>query len=181
MRSGDIGQESLFSNVSPEARVPKRHPLRAIRTMVDRALAELSDAFEAIYSWTGRPSIPPEQLLRASLLQIFYTVHSERLLVEQIDYNLLFRWFVGLSMDDRVLDHSSFTKNRGRLLEADIARQFFAAILDQARESDLLLSDKHFSVDATLIEARASMKSFRPKDGGGKPPGQDATVNGIPG
>lgn len=170
MRGDDIRQEGLFSYVSPEARVPKGHPLRPIRVLVDKALADLHEEFEAIYSHTGRRSIPPEQLLRAVLLQILYSVRSERLLAEQIDYNLLFRWFVGLSMDDPVWDHSSFTRNRDRLLEADIARKFFARILDQARAAKLL-SDEHFSVDGTLIEAWASMKSFRPKDGSGKPPG----------
>ena len=169
MRGDDIRQEGLFSYLSPEARVPKRHPLRAIRAMVDQALAAMHEEFDAIYSHTGRPSIPPEQLLRAVLLQILYTVRSERLLAEQIDYNLLFRWFVGLSMDDPVWDHSTFTKNRDRLLEADIARKFFARILDQARVANLL-SDEHFSVDGTLIEAWASMKRFRPRDGSGKPP-----------
>lgn len=170
MRGDDIRQEGLFSYLSPEARVPKRHPLRAIRAMVDPALAAMHEEFDAIYSHTGRPSIPPEQLLRAVLLQILYTVRSERLLAEQIDYNLLFSWFVSLSMDDPVWDHSTFTKNRDRLLEADIARKFFARILDQARVANLL-SDEHFSVDGTLIEAWASMKRFRLRDGSGKPPG----------
>jgi transposase len=128
MRGDRRQQESMFSYVSPEARVPKRHPLRPIREMVDRALAALDDDFETLYSHTGRPSIPPEYLLRATLLQILYSIRSERLLVEQIDYNLLFRWFIGLSMDDAVWDHSSFTKNRDRLLEADIARRFFVSI-----------------------------------------------------
>lgn len=170
MRGNDIRQDGLFSYVSPEARVPQHHPLRPIRAMVDQALADLHDAFEVLYSHTGRPSVPPEQLLRATLLQIFYTVRSERMLVEQLDYNLLFRWFVGLAMDDPVWDHSTFTKNRDRLLDGDIARQLFARVLDQARAA-ALLSDEHFSVDGTLIEAWASMKSFRPKDGSGKPPG----------
>ncbi len=170
MRGDRRQQESMFSYVSPETRVPQRHPLRPIREMVDRALAALDDDFEALYSHTGRPSIPPEYLLRAALLQILYSIRSERLLVEQIDYNLLFRWFIGLSMDDAVWDHSSFTKNRDRLLEADIARRLFAEVVAQARGAELL-SDEHFSVDGTLIEAWASMKRFRPKDGSGSGPG----------
>ena len=170
MRGTDPGQEGMFSYVSPEARVPADHPLRAIRKMVNRALEGLTREFEVMYSHTGRPSIAPEQLLRALLLQVLYSIRSERLLVEQLDYNLLFRWFVGLSMDDRVWDHSTFTKNRERLIGSDIARAFFGQVLGQAREGRLL-SDEHFSVDGTLLEAWASMKSFRPKDGGGRPGG----------
>lgn len=170
MRGTDPRQEGMFSYVSPEARVPADHPLRAIRKMVNRALEGLTREFEVMYSHTGRPSIAPEQLLRALLLQVLYSIRSERLLVEQLDYNLLFRWFVGLSMDDPVWDHSTFTKNRERLIGSDIARAFFGQVLGQAREGRLL-SDEHFSVDGTLLEAWASMKSFRPKDGGGRPGG----------
>lgn len=169
MRGTDKRQESLFSYVSPEHRVPKTHPLRPIRAMVDAALAAMDAEFEALYADEGRPSIPPEYLLRGSLLQIFYTIRSERLLMEQLDYNLLFRWFVGLSMDDKVWDHSTFSKNRDRLMDADIARIFFEQILAQAAERKLL-SEDHFSVDGTLIEAWASMKSVRPKDEDDTPP-----------
>ncbi len=169
MRGADIHQEGLFSYLSPESRIPKKHPLRPVREMVDTALGQLTGQFEAIYADTGRPSIPPEKLLRASLLQIFYSIRSERLLCEQLDYNLLFRWFVGLSMDDAVWDHSSFSKNRDRLLESAIARGFFDAVLAQARDQGLT-SDEHFSVDGTLIEAWASMKSVRRKDGSDEPP-----------
>ncbi len=164
MRGTDVHQEGLFSYLSPESRIPKHHPLRPVRAMVNEALAELSSQFEAAYADTGRPSIAPEKLIRASLLQIFYSIRSERLLCEQLDYNLLFRWFVGLSMDDPVWDHSSFSKNRERLLEADIARGFFDAIVAQA-EARGLTSDEHFTVDGTLIEAWASLKSVRAKDG----------------
>jgi transposase len=166
MRGEDRDTGSMFSYVSPERRVPKDHPLRPIREMVDGALKELSPRFEAIYSQVGRPSIPPEKLLRALLLQIFYTIRSERLLMEQLDYNLLFRWFVGLEMDDAVWDATVFTKNRQRLLDGEIAEELFNRVLSQARVKKLL-SDEHFSVDGTLIEAWASQKSFRPKDGDG--------------
>lgn len=166
MRGTDPRQEGMFSDVSPEARVPHDHPLRPIREMVNRALEGLSRELEAMYSYTGRPSVAPEQVLRALLVQVLYSIRSEGLLVEQLDYNLLFRWFVGLSMDDAVWDHSTFTKNRERLIGSEIAREFFAKILVQAREVRLL-SDEHFSVDGTLLEAWASMKSFRPKGGGG--------------
>ena len=169
MRGADIHQEGLFSYLSPESRIPKKHPLRPVREMVNTALGQLTGQFEAIYADTGRPSIPPEKLLRASLLQIFYSIRSERLLCEQLDYNLLFRWFVGLSMDDAVWDHSTFSKNRDRLLESAIARGFFDAVLAQARDQGLT-SDEHFSVDGTLIEAWASMKSVRRKDGSDEPP-----------
>jgi transposase len=163
MRGNDVQQETMFSYLSPEARVPQDHPLRPIRDMVNRALAELSGEFQAMYSQEGRPSIPPEKLLRALLLQILYTIRSERLLMEQLDYNLLFRWFVGLSMDDKVWDHSVFSKNQERFLDSDLAAAFFARILKQAAAAGLL-SDEHFTVDGTLIEAWASLKSFRPKD-----------------
>ena len=169
MRGWDAKSEALFSYVSCAARVPKDHPLRSIRRIVDEALAALSPEFEQLYVKFGRPSIPPERLLRALLLQAFYSVRSELQLMEQLDYNLLFRWFVGLSLDAAVWDASVFTKNRERLIEGDIARKFMAAVLNQ-RQVKALLSDDHFSVDGTLIEAWASMKSFRPKDGSGEPP-----------
>jgi transposase len=178
MRGNDVQQQAMFSYLSPEARVPQDHPLRPIRDMVNQALAELSGEFQAMYSQEGRPSIPPEKLLRALLLQILYTIRSERLLMEQLDYNLLFRWFVGLSMDDQVWDHSVFSKNQERFLDSDLAAAFFARILEQAAAAGLL-SDEHFTVDGTLIEAWASLKSFRPKDtpppegGGGRNPEVD--------
>ena len=177
MRGKDVQQQAMFSYLSPEARVPQDHPLRPIRDMVNQALAELSGEFQAMYSREGRPSIPPEKLLRALLLQILYTIRSARLLMEQLDYNLLFRWFVGLSMDDRVWDHSVFSKNQERFLDSDLAAAFFARILKQAASAGLL-SDEHFTVDGTLIEAWASLKSFRPKDGpppegGGRNPAVD--------
>ena len=170
MRGPDIQQDALFSTLSPEARVPKDHPLRPIRTMVDAALKEMDQDFNALYAVSGRDSIPPEKLLRAQLLMAFYTIRSERQLMEQIDYNLLFRWFVGFSMDDEVWDHSTFTKNRDRLLGGEVARRFFAQVLGQAERADLL-SKEHFSVDGTLIEALASLKSYRPKDEDGPPGG----------
>jgi transposase len=169
MRGGDARTEALFSYVSCEARVPMDHPLRAIGKIVNEALTALSPEFEKLYAKSGRPSIPPEKLLRALLLQAFYSVRSERQLMEQLDYNLLFRWFVGLSLDAVVWDVTVFTKNRERLIAGDIAAQFMAAVLSQERVKRLL-SDDHFSVDGTLIEAWASMKSFRPKDGSGEPP-----------
>ena len=169
MRGTDVHQEGLFSYLSPESRIPQRHPLRPVREMVDIALSELSGQFESMYSDTGRRSIPPEKLLRALLLQILYSIRSERMLCEQLDYNLLFRWFIGLSMDDPVWDHSTFSKNRDRLLESDIARGLFDAILAQAEARDLT-SDEHFTVDGTLIEAWASLKSVRAKDGSDDPP-----------
>jgi transposase len=169
MRGGEDRSSALFSYVSLEDRVPAEHPLRAIRTLVNEALGSLSREFDALYADSGRPSIPPEQLLRAMLLQAFYSVRSERQLAERLNFDLLFRWFVGLGIDDRVWDHSTFTKNRGRLLEGDVAQRFLAAILTQPKVKRLL-STEHFSVDGTLIEAWASMKSFRPKDGSGNPP-----------
>src|SRR5690349_7018170 len=169
MRGWDARSDALFSYVSCETRVPKDHPLRPIRQIVDEALRALSPEFERLYARFGRPSIPPERLLRALLLQAFYSVRSEKQLMEQLDYNLLFRWFVGLSVDAAVWDETVFTKNRERLIEGDIARKFMAAVLDQGSVK-ALLSDEHFSVDGTLIEAWASMKSFRPKDGSGEPP-----------
>jgi transposase len=169
MRGWDERSDALFSYVSCEARVPKDHPLRPIQRIVDEALAALSPEFEKLYARFGRPSIPPERLLRALLLQAFYSVRSEKQLMEQLDYNLLFRWFVGLSLDGEVWDETVFTKNRDRLIDGDIARKFMAAVLSQGSVK-ALLSDDHFSVDGTLIEAWASMKSFRPKDGSGEPP-----------
>jgi transposase len=174
MRGGDVRTEALFSYLSCEARVPRDHPLRPIRTIVDQALTGLSAAFNELYSNIGRPSIPPEKLLRALLLQAFYSVRSERQLMEQLDYNLLFRWFVGLAMDAPIWDPTVFTKNRDRFLEGEVAAQFFQAVLGQP-EVRALLSDEHFSVDGTLIEAWASMKSFKPKaEAGGAPPAGDA-------
>ncbi len=163
MRGDDFHQDGVFSYISPETRIPQDHPLRAIRRLVDAVLVELSPAFDRLYARTGRPSVAPEKLLRALLLQVLYTVRSERLLMEQLDYNLLFRWFVGLSMDDLVWDATTFTKNRQRLLDGDIAQRFFDRVLAQARARDLL-SDEHFSVDGTLIEAWAGLKSFRRQD-----------------
>jgi len=179
MRGFDYQQSAMYSYLSSEQRVPADHPLRPIREMVDRALKGLSRRFNEIYSATGRPSIPPEKLLRALLLQVLYTVRSERLLMEQLEYNLLFRWFVGLNMDEPVWVPTVFSKNRDRLLEGDVAEKFFDGVLRQAREADLL-SDEHFSVDGTLIEAWASQKSFQRKDRGEEPPADDPgnpTVN----
>jgi len=161
VRGGDTQQGHMWSYIQPEQRVPQDHPLRPIRAMVDQALRELSPRFALLYSHTGRPSIPPEQLLRALLLQAFYSVRSERQLMEQLDYNLLFRWFVGLSMDDPIWDPTVFTKNRDRLFQGDIAQAFFAAVLTQARQANLV-SAEHFTVDGTLLEAWASHKSFKP-------------------
>jgi transposase len=174
MRGRETGQGSFYSYVSQEERIPADHPLRAIRWMVDEALHRLSDRFTKMYSEFGRPSIPPEQLLRALLIQAFYTVRSERQLMEQLNYNLLFRWFVGLSMDDPVWDATTFTKNRERLLEGDIAQAFFQEVVREARERGFL-SDEHFSVDGTLIEAWAGQKSFRKKD---DPPDKPKSFHG---
>lgn len=164
MRGQDQTSGHLFSYVDLEERVPASHPLRTIRGIVNDVLASLSPDFEAMYSAMGRPSIPPEQLLRALLLQAFYTIRSERQLMEQLEFNMLFRWFVGLGMDDRVWDASTFCKNRDRLLEADVSAKFLTGVVEHKRVRRLLSRD-HFSVDGTLIEAWASMKSFRPKDG----------------
>jgi transposase len=169
MRGSDGRSGALFSYVDLEARVPSGHPLRAIRVIVSEALAELSPTFARLYAAVGRPSIPPEQLLRALLLQAFYSIRSERQLMERLDFDLLFRWFVGLGVDDPVWDHSTFSKNRDRLLEGDVAAEFLATLLDRPRVRRLL-SSEHFSVDGSLIQAWASMKSFRPKDGDGTPP-----------
>ena len=159
----------MLSYLSPEERVAAKHPLRPIRLMVDEVLKALSPDFNGLYSAFGRPSIPPEKLLRALLLQVLYTVRSERMLMEQLEYNLLFRWFVGLNMDEAVWVPTVFTKNRDRLLEGDVAEKFFQLVLTQARMADLL-SDEHFSVDGTLIEAWASHKSFQRKDRSAPPP-----------
>jgi transposase len=171
MRGEDQRLEGFFSYVPLERRIPADHPLRPIRTLTDKALAGLSRDFNKLYARDGRPSVPPERLLRALLLQAFYTVRSERQLMEQLDYNLLFRWFVGLSMDDQVWDATVFCKNRDRLLNGDIAAKFFASVLNLP-EVKGLLSSEHFSVDGTLIEAWASMKSFVPKEGGEPPSGK---------
>jgi transposase len=177
MRGSDAVSGSMFSYVDLEDRVPARHPLRTIRGVVNEVLLALDGEFSAMYSSFGRPSIAPEKLLRGSLIQAFYTVRSERLLMEQLDYNLLFRWFVGLGVDDPVWDHSTYSKNRDRLLEAEIARKFLKTMLEHEKVKSLP-SDEHFSVDGTLINAWASMKSFvarepAPPDGGAPPPAAD--------
>jgi len=174
MRGADGRQAGMFSYVSPERRVPADHPLRPIREMTDEVLRQLSPRFARLYAKTGRPSIAPEKLLRALLLQVLYTVRSERLLMEQLQYNLLFRWFVGLSMDDPVWDVTVFTKNRERLLRGDVAEAFFQRVLELAR-AEQLLSDEHFSVDGTLIQAWAGQKSFVRK--GTTPPPPDDPGN----
>jgi transposase len=172
MRGVDQQQSGMFSYISAEQRVPKDHPLRAIRVMVDAALKESSWRFDAVYAPSGRPSIAPEKLLRALLLQVLYTVRSERLLMEQLDYNFLFRWFVGLNLDDPVWDVTVFTKNRERLLVGEVAQGFFNAVIEQARAQGLL-SNEHFTVDGTLIEAWAGHKSFKRKDAEPQPPPDD--------
>src|SRR6201998_2259219 len=169
MRGVDRRSDGLFSYVRPDSRIPKDHPLRVIRQVRDEALASLNGLFSTLYAKEGRPSIPPEQLLRALLLQAFYTIRSERQLMEQLNYNLMFRWFVGLSVDDPVWVPTVFSKNRDRLLEGDIAAAFMDAVLNLPRVK-ALLSDEHFSVDGTLIQAWASMKSFLRKDGNETPP-----------
>jgi transposase len=172
MRGADHQQSGMFSYISAERRVPEDHPLRAIRAMVDAALRNMGPQFDAMYAKVGRPSIAPEKLLRALLLQVLYTVRSERMLMEQLNYNLLFRWFVGMNIDDAVWDVTVFTKNRERLLAAGIANTLFAEVLAQAR-SRALLSSEHFTVDGTLIEAWASHKSFKRKDGSDQQPPDD--------
>jgi transposase len=162
MRGDDEQPDSMFSYVSPEQRVPRDHPLRAIRQLVDDILRDMSRDFDKLYASVGRPSIPPERLLRAQLLQIFYSIRSERLLMEQLDYNILFRWFVGLAMDEPIWDPTVFTKNRDRLLNQDLARGFLRRVVERAAA---YMSDEHFTVDGTLIEAWASQKSFQRKDG----------------
>jgi transposase len=163
MRGVDHQQADMFSYLSPEQRVRQDHPLRAVRAMTDEILGNMSPLFEAMYAEGGRPSIPPEKLLRAQLLQMLYSVRSERLLMEEIDYSILFRWFVGLNLDEKVWDATSFTKNRDRLLEAAVAKEFLAQVVERARLAGLV-SDEHFTVDGTLLDAWASLKSFRPKD-----------------
>jgi transposase len=169
MRGDEKQSDGMFSYVRLEERIASDHPLRAIRGLVEEVLSGLNGDFAALYSHTGRPSIPPEHLLKASLLQAFFTVRSERQLMDQINYNMLFRWFVGLAMDDVVWDASTFSKNRERLMQTDVARAFMTRLLNLPRVKGLLSSD-HFSVDGTLIDAWASMKSFVPKDGSGEPP-----------
>lgn len=172
MRGHDHKQDAMFSYLSPEQRVPQDHPLRPIRQTVNAILRDLSARFNRLYATRGRPSIAPEKLLRALLLQVLYSVRSERMLMEQLDYNLLFRWFVGLNMDEAVWDATVFTKNRDRLLEGDIAEVFFGAVIEQARRSKLL-SEEHFSVDGTLLQAWAGQKSFRRKDETASKPGYE--------
>ena len=178
MRGDDPRHDGMFSYVTPEARVRADHPLRPIRRMTDAALQRLSPRFDRLYSTLGRPSIPPEKLLRALLLQMLYSIRSERLLMEELDYNILYRWFVGLSLDDPIWDATTFTKNRDRLLDGDVADAFFAKVL-AAIKADGLLSDEHFTVDGTLLEAWASHKSFKPKSDAGRPPDdpKNPTVN----
>ena len=186
MRGSDARSGSLFSYVDLERRVPAKHPLRVIKSIVDDVLVALDGDFERLYEGTGRQSIAPERLLRASLLQAFYSIRSERQLMQQIDYNLLFRWFVGLGIDDPVWDPTTFTKNRDRLLAGDVAAAFFEAVLEQATTARLLSTD-HFTVDGTLLEAWASHKSFRPRDeeeppvsGGGHPRPPISTGSAAP-
>jgi len=169
MRGQDNQQSDMFSYLSPEQRVRQDHPLRAIRAMADLALWSMSSRFDEMYSQTGRPSIPPEKLLRAQLLQMLYSIRSERLLMEEIDYSVLFRWFVGMNMDEPVWDVTVFTKNRDRLLDGDVAREFLCEVVKQAQEKKLT-SDEHFTVDGTLVEAWASLKSFQRRDGKNPPP-----------
>jgi transposase len=178
MRGSDHQQGEVFSYVSPESRVRSDHPLRAIRTMVDEILRALSPEFDRMYARQGRPSIAPEKLLRAQLLQMLYSVRSERLLMEEIDYSILFRWFIGLNLDEEVWDATTFTKNRDRLLEADVAKQFLAEVVGLARAKGLV-SDEHFTVDGTLLEAWASLKSYQRKEGQPAPPDDpgNPTVN----
>ena len=178
MRGDDQQQNHIFSYLSPEARVRKDHPLRAIRAMVDEVLSQLSRRFDTMYAPGGRPSIAPEKLLRAQLLQMLYSIRSERLLMEEMDYNLLFRWFVGLNADDDVWDATTFTKNRDRLLQADVAQEFLSRVVERARAKGLT-SDEHFTVDGTLLDAWAGAKSFQRKDKKPLPPDDPSnpTVN----
>lgn len=179
MRGNDRQQADMYSYLSPEERVREDHPLRGIRTMADQALKNMSERFDGMYAKTGRPSIPPEKLLRAQLIQMLYSVRSERLLMEEIDYSMLFRWFVGMNLDEPVWDVTVFTKNRNRLLEGDVAREFLCEVIAQAQAKGLT-SDEHFTVDGTLIEAWASLKSFQRKDQKNTPPSDDPgnpTVN----
>lgn len=169
MRGIDHQQSDMFSYLSAEQRVGQDHPLRAVRAMTDGILGNMSPLFDAMYAEGGRPSIPPEKLLRAQLLQMFFSVRSERLLMEEIDYSILYRWFVGLNLDEPVWDATTFTKNRDRLLEAAVAKEFLAQVVEQARAAGLI-SDEHFTVDGSLLEAWASLKSFQPKDKPDAPP-----------
>jgi transposase len=175
MRGDDLPPGSMFSYVSPEQRVPRDHPLRQIRQLVDEILREMSREFDKLYASVGRPSIPPERLLRAQLLQIFYSIRSERPLMEQLDYNILFRWFVGMDMDEPVWVPTVFTKNRDRLLTQELARSFFGRVIERAQG---FMSDEHFTVDGTLIEAWASQKSFQRKEG--PPDGDGRSFHGEP-
>jgi len=174
MRGTETKQASMLSLLTPEKRVPPNHPLRVVKQMAEGALKELSPLFDSMYSTVGRSSIPPERLLKASLLMAFYTIRSERMFCEQLDYNILFRWFLDMSMDEPSFDHSTFSKNRDRLIAHEVAKEFFLTIVEQARAAGLM-SDEHFSVDGTLIEAWASMKSFRKKGEkpGDQPPPDD--------
>jgi transposase len=172
MRGIDHQQADMYSYLSPEQRVRENHPLRKIRTMADEALKKMSERFDKMYAQTGRPSIPPEKLLRAQLIQMLYSIRSERLLMEEIDYSMLFRWFVGMNLDEPVWDATVFTKNRDRLLEGDVAREFLGEVVAQA-QSKGLTSDEHFTVDGTLIEAWASLKSFQRKEQKNGPPPDD--------
>src|SRR6202051_2386965 len=172
MRGPDHQQSAMFSYLSPEQRVPSDHPLRAVRLMADTILTQLTQAFSKMYSDIGRRSIPPEKLLRGLLLQVLYTVRSERMLMEQLEYNLLFRWFVGLNMDEAVWDVTVFTNNRERLPQGDIAALFFQQVLDEAKARNLV-SDEHFTVDGTLLEAWASLKSFKTVGDDDPPPPDD--------
>src|SRR5207249_6184796 len=176
MRGADHQQNHMFSYLSPEMRVRKDHPLRSIRATMDEVLTQLSRRFDMMYASAGRPSIPPEKLLRAQLLQMLYSIRSERLLMEEMDYNLLFRWFVGLNADDEVWDATVFTKNRDRLLEADVAKEFLSRVVEQAQAKGLT-SDEHFTVDGTLLEGWAGAKSFQPKEGKSSPPSDDDPGN----
>jgi transposase len=178
MRGQDHQQSDMFSYLSPEARVRADHPLRSMRAMADQALKEMSERFDEMYAKTGRPSIPPEKLLRAQLIQMLYSVRSERLLMEEIDYSVLFRWFVGMNLDEAVWDVTVFTKNRDRLLDGDVAREFLCKVVSQAQRKGLT-SDEHFTVDGTLIEAWASVKSFQRRDQKHTPPDDpgNPTVN----
>ena len=178
MRGNDRQQADMYSYLSPEERVRANHPLRAIRAMADEALHNMSARFDTMYAKTGRPSIPPEKLLRAQLIQMLYSIRSERLLVEEIDYSMLFRWFVGMNLDEPVWDVTVFTKNRNRLLEGDVAREFLCEVIAQAQFKGLT-SDEHFTVDGTLIEAWASLKTFQPRDHKNGPPDDpgNPTVN----
>jgi transposase len=179
MRGADHQQSHIFSYLSPEQRVREDHPLRAIRVMVDEVLIDMSPVFDAMYAKAGRPSIPPEKLLRAQLLQMLYSIRSERLLMEEIDYSMLFRWFVGLNLDEEVWDATTFTKNRDRLMDGDVAKEFLAQVVARARTQGLT-SDEHFTVDGTLLEAWASLKSFQASERKDAPPPDDPgnpTVN----